>query len=507
MSNKKTEIIENSEKKNYTFELQETYLNFLISDPTAYIRCQNILDPKYFHDRLKPAVRYMQKYTDEYRVLPTPEQIKSETNIQLSKIADVQPQHVDWLLDQVQDFCRHRAIELVILEGADLVVEGRYADIETKIRDAMTISLSNDLGTDYYADPKSRMKEMLDRSDIVSTGWTTLDQKLYGGFQKGGLNIFAGGSGSGKSIFLQNLALNWSFMGYDVIYFSLELSENLVSTRLDSMISGYNTKELFKKMDEVDTKVRMKQKTSGSITIKKMSEAGTSANDLRAYLKEYEIQTGRRPTAVLVDYLDLMYPNNKKINPSDMFVKDKFVSEELRALSGEYHLLFATASQLNRGSVEANGEFDHSHIAGGISKINTADNVFGIFTSQSMRERGEYRLQMLKTRSSGSVGQHLELRFDTASLRVMDLTDDDMEQRPKDREALTKDIMARTRGTSVPAPKNDESDDDTTSPPMVKAKPKLGTTVNTQEAQQSMPSASPARASMLDLLKKNRSDR
>ena len=44
-------------------------------------------------------------------------------------------------------------------------------------------------------------------------------------------------------------------------------------------------------------------------------------------------------------------------------------------------------------------EFDHSHISGGLSKIQTADNVFGIFTSRAMRERGRYQLQLMKTRS------------------------------------------------------------------------------------------------------------
>ena len=63
------------------------------------------------------------------------------------------------------------------------------------------------------------------------------------------------------------------------------------------------------------------------------------------------------------------------------------MSEELRNLAMETNTLFVTASQLNRGAVEEI-EFHHHHIAGGISKIQTADNVIGIFTSNAMRERG-----------------------------------------------------------------------------------------------------------------------
>lgn len=447
----KKETIE--EVKNYTLELQKTYLDILLTDGNAFTRCQNILKPEYFHDRLKPAVRYILEFANDYRALPLPEQIKAETTVELQQYEGLQPQHVEWCLDEVQGFCRHRAVELVSFESADLIPAGKYSEYEAKLKEALTISLQTDLGTDYWEDPKSRIQAVLDRQDVVSTGWHALDQKLYGGFTKGTLNVFAGGSGSGKSLFLQNLALNWAFMGHDVIYVSLELSENLVSARLDSMVTGFSTKDIFRKIDDVDFKVKYahKNRKAGDLRVKKFPEAGTSSNDLRAYLKEYEIQTGKRPTAMVVDYLDLMYPNNAKINPSDMFIKDKFVSEELRALASEYHLLFATASQLNRGSTEANGEFDHSHIAGGISKINTADNVFAIYATPAMKERGEYQLQMLKCRSSSAVGQRIELAFDPTSLLIKDPDPDADQTTPRDAAKIAADIKARTQTAQAPA--------------------------------------------------------
>jgi hypothetical protein len=109
-----------------------------------------------------------------------------------------------------------------------------------------------------------------------------------------------------------------------------------------------------------------------------------------------------------------------------LFVKDKYVSEELRNLAMELNCIFVTASQLNRSSVEEI-EFDHSHISGGISKINTADNLIGIFTSRAMRERGRYQIQLMKTRSSSGVGQKIDLGFDVDTLRIFDLGEDDSE--------------------------------------------------------------------------------
>ena len=152
--------------------------------------------------------------------------------------------------------------------------------------------------------------------------------------------------------------------------------------------------------------------------------SGKNANDIRSYIKEFEIKNNKKFDVILVDYLDLMMPISRKVSPSDLFVKDKFVSEELRNLSMDLQTIFVTASQLNRGAVEEI-EFDHSHIAGGLSKIQTADNVFGIFTSRAMRERGRYQIQLMKTRSSSGVGQKIDLEFDIDSLRIRDLAEDE----------------------------------------------------------------------------------
>jgi len=120
----------------------------------------------------------------------------------------------------------------------------------------------------------------------------------------------------------------------------------------------------------------------------------------------------------------LLMPMGKKISAENLFVKDKYVSEELRNLAMEKNCVFVTAAQLNRGAVEE-VEFDHSHISGGLSKIQTADNVFGIFTSRAMRERGRYQIQLMKTRSSSGVGMKIDLEFHIDSRRITDCEQED----------------------------------------------------------------------------------
>jgi len=188
------------------------------------------------------------------------------------------------------------------------------------------------------------------------------------------------------------------------------------------MTTDIPSRDVFKSIDDVEMKVKMIGKKSGALQVKYMP-TGKNANDIRSYLKEYEIKTGKKVDVLLVDYLDLMHPIAAKISAENLFVKDKYVSEELRNLAMELQCIFVTASQLNRSSVEEI-EFDHSHISGGISKINTADNLIGIFTSRAMRERGRYQIQLMKTRSSSGVGQKIDLEFDLDSLRIRDCEQD-----------------------------------------------------------------------------------
>jgi len=407
----------------YGYEIQKVYLEMMMTDAESFVRAQAVFDPSSFDRRLHDCAAFLNDYVIEHNALPTFDMINAATDAQLKHPGDLQENHYDWLLKEFETFSKHKALEKAILDSADLLEKGEYGACEDLVKKAVQIGLQKDLGTDYWADPRGRLEAIKDKNGQISTGWPSLDKKLFGGFNRGELNIFAGGSGSGKSLFLANMGVNWALQGLNVVYLTFELSENLVSMRVDSMTTDIPSRDIFKSIDDVEMKVKMVGKKSGAFQVKYMP-TGKNANDIRSYLKEYEIKTGRKVDVLLVDYLDLMHPIAAKISAENLFVKDKYVSEELRNLAMELQCIFVTASQLNRSSVEEI-EFDHSHISGGISKINTADNLIGIFTSRAMRERGRYQIQLMKTRSSSGVGQKIDLEFDLDSLRIRDCEQDD----------------------------------------------------------------------------------
>ena len=409
--------------KEYNTDMQTLFLRMMVTNPELYTRVTNIMNPANFERKLKPVAEFIVEHGKKYNIMPEPIQIKASTGMDIDVIPELNDGHTDWFLEEFESFTRRQELERAILKSADLLEKGDFDPVEKLIKDAVQISLQKDMGTDYFSDPKGRLLALKSNNGQNSTGWPTMDKKLYGGFNRGELQIFAGGSGSGKSLFMQNLAVNWAQAGLNGAYITLELSEGLCSMRIDSMMTDISSKEIFKNIDNIEMRVKMMAKKAGKLRIKYMP-AQSTVNDIRAYCKELQIQTGVKIDFLCVDYLDLLMPVSAKVSPSDLFVKDKYVSEELRNLAKELNILFVTASQLNRSAVEEI-EFDHSHISGGISKINTADNVFGIFTSRSMRERGQYQLQLMKTRSSSGVGQKIELEFNVETLRITDPNKDD----------------------------------------------------------------------------------
>ena len=444
----------------YGYDIQKVYLEMMLTDAETFVRCQAVFNDQAFDRRLQSAAKFINDYVVEHNAMPTFDIVNASTNANLQHPGDLAENHYDWLLQDFETFSRHKALESAILKSADLLEKGEYGPVEDLVKQAVQIGLQKDLGTDYWKDPASRLKAIKDKNGQVTTGWASLDKKLFGGFNRGELNIFAGGSGSGKSLFLANLGVNWALAGLNVVYLTFELSENLVSMRIDSMTTDIPTRDIFKNIEDVEMKVKMIGKKSGAIQVKYMP-TGKTANDIRSFLKEYEIKTGKKVDVLLVDYLDLMMPIAKRISAENLFVKDKYVSEELRDLAMELNTLFVTASQLNRSSVEEI-EFDHSHISGGISKINTADNLIGIFTSRAMRERGRYQIQLMKTRSSSGVGQKIDLEFDVDSLRIRDLAEDEDYQEFSKRKSTVFDQIKRNSGSLDPdEPKDDPTQGDT----------------------------------------------
>lgn len=184
-----------TEIKNYDREVQKLYLQMLLHDPESFVRVQSIFNPDSFDRTLKPVAEFLNKHVTDYKVLPTLEQVRASTGIDFEPITGLTEGHSAWLLDEFEQFSRYKALEKAIIASADLIEKGQYGEVESRIKAAVQIGLTRDIGTAYFEDPRSRLMQLKNGNGQVSSGWRDIDHALYGGLNRGELTIFAGGSG------------------------------------------------------------------------------------------------------------------------------------------------------------------------------------------------------------------------------------------------------------------------------------------------------------------------
>lgn len=395
---------------------QQLLLEYLVSSPDVFAICSDIVKAEYFDPEFRHAVKFVKGYFDDHNAIPDVAQIDAETDVSLTT-RQITKDQFDYCCTEVETFCRRAAIKAAIVGAPQLLDKDDYGTLETSIKDAITISLNKDMGVDFFSDAKAALTRLISIGAPISTGWKDVDDVLFGGIARKQLALFSAGSGGGKSVTMQNLGLNLVAQGYNVLYISLELSEELLTERMTYMLSGVGRMQLHEKMDEAVYAISQfdNEHNAGKMMFKQLP-SGINANKIKSYLKEYELKFGHVPDAIILDYLDLMNPTDK-VSADNVFEKDKRVAEELRNVAFEFNLMMITASQLNRSSVGAE-VINHSHIAGGISKINTADVYITIILSETLKAAGEIAFHYQKTRNSDGVGKTTYLKWGKNNLRI-----------------------------------------------------------------------------------------
>ena len=206
-----------------------------------------------------------------------------------------------------------------------------------------------------------------------------------------------------------------------MLYITLELSEQLVAQRFDTMFTGVPSVMWQQQYKEIASMINTISGHAGRLVIKHMP-SGTNSNAIRAYLKEYELRYDQVPDLLIVDYLDLMGAN-EYVSADNVWEKDKRASEQFREIGFDYNMFLATASQQNRAALDAE-ELHQGHIAGGISKVNTVDVHVSIILTPAMKASGEIGFAFLKTRNSDGAGKTVWLKWDNTQLRILNPKED-----------------------------------------------------------------------------------
>src|SRR5574344_2469824 len=121
-------------KVEYTIDHQILFLQTIITDKELLLRSQNIIKPQYFDPKLRGTVKFILSYVDKYNEVPLPEEIYAETKIKLEKLTKIPNEFDKWFLENIEEFCRNKAVSEVIMDGPELLETNDYGLLEHKLK-------------------------------------------------------------------------------------------------------------------------------------------------------------------------------------------------------------------------------------------------------------------------------------------------------------------------------------------------------------------------------------
>ena len=363
----------------------------------------DILKPVYFDsDANKWLVGTIIAYFLEYKTAPTLEVMKVKIDGQAGMTNDViqvsvvenlkeswrnrEATDLKFVQEQTIEFCRNQVIKQAIMDSVDLLEHGQYDQIKKIVDEAMKAGSDRDLGHEYIEGIEERLTKSA--RDIIPTGWDPIDEVMDGGLGKGELGVVVAPAGIGKTWCLQNIGASAVKEGLNVVHYTLELNQNYVGLRYDTVFSGITTANIKYYQDEIKKKI---SQLKGTLLIKYFPTKSATVQTLSSHLKQIELQ-GIDIDLVIVDYADIL----RGIGTEKRHVLEN-IYEDLRGLAGEVEVPIWTASQANRSSLEEE-IIDATKVAEAYSKVMISDFVISVSRKVEDKIANTSRFHVIKNR-------------------------------------------------------------------------------------------------------------
>lgn len=398
--------------------MEQTIFSHLISNDGYARTVIPHLKEEYFQDNTDRVIYTMiDAHITKYDSIPTKEVLLTNLDdIALSeydyqevqeKIAGLSPDDkssTEWLVDKTEEFCQDRAIHTAILQSIE-VAEGESKNLTKSsipglLTDALSVSFDNRIGHDFLEDSAARLKYYQQEQVRVSFDIEYLNLVTRGGLLKKTLMTILAGTGVGKSAIMCHMATHNIRCGKNVLYISMEMSEEQTAQRMDANMLDVSIEE-FETIDPAIYTKRMdelKKTVKGQLFIKEYAPGSASAAHFRHLLDELKLKKKFVPDVVYVDYVNLCASSRFKQNMQNgSYGYIKAVAEELRAIAVDYDLPLITATQLNRGGMSSSdvGLEDTSESVG---LPMTTDYMFGVVSTEELEDMGCLMFKQLKNR-------------------------------------------------------------------------------------------------------------
>lgn len=400
----------------------------------------------YFEEKVEKAIfRYIANFINEYNTLPTENVIEYEASKDTSLNEDdlkdlirlwedIQQEFSEdvttgWLINITEEWCKERAIYLAVSESISIITDEKKSKgkgaIPELLKDALSVSFDTNIGHDFSDDAEARFEYYHKKEKRLPFDIELLNKITKGGVTPGTLNILLGSTNSGKTLFLSNFAASYLQQGFNVLYITLEISEEEIAKRIDSNLMNIAMGDIYSlSREEYLKKIeKIRKKTIGKLIIKQYPTGAGNTILFRSLLNELHLKKNFVPDVILIDYLTIC--SSSRIRTSEnSYSFYKSVAEEVRGLAVDLKIPIWSVIQTNRGAQGAS-DMELSDVAESHAISMTADFMLAIITTPEFIEEQKVMLKQLKSRyADPNYYNKIMIGMDRSKMKLYNLEDE-----------------------------------------------------------------------------------
>lgn len=379
------------------------------------------LKVEYFSDKTEKCIfKTIHEYIEKYNARPSKEAILISVNSSgtlnegdyalvleyfdgLDEIKS--KQNNEWLVENTETFCQNKAVRLAI-QKAIKIYEGKNENVTVTaipqlLMDAVAVSFDSNIGHDYIEQVEDRFDLYHQQIDRIPFDLDILNKITTRGTPKKTLNIVMAGINTGKSLGLCHFASSALSMGKNVLYITLEMSEEKIAERIDANLMNVDIDDLptldkSSFMNRFD--MRIVKKTRGKLIIKEYPTSTAHVGHFRHLLNELRLKKKFVPDIIFVDYINICASQRLKLGgTSNSYTVVKAIAEELRGLAVEKDVPIWSATQANRAAQRsADMEMDDTSESMGLPAV--VDFMIAIMEPEDLKPLGQFLCKQLKNR-------------------------------------------------------------------------------------------------------------
>jgi replicative DNA helicase len=380
---------------------QMKVISSLLTHKTFLQNIYDILSDEYFSNPahkwiINEILDYYQKYhtTVSMDVLKVEmkkmdnEVLQISVKEQLREAYKADIDDLEYVREEFSTFCKNQQLKRALLSSVDLLKAGDYDSIKFMIESAMKAGQDKDIGHEYKKDLESRYRE--DHRRIVPTPWSSINNLIQGGLGNGDLGLIFGNPGGGKSWTLVALGGYAVKMGYNVLHYTLELSESYTGRRYDAFFSQIPVDNLDKHKKEIEA---LTPDLPGELIIREFPTGKTTTNALESHIKKVQ-DLGIKPDLIIIDYIDLLATKKRNVDRKGE-IDDIYTS--IKGLARELDIPIWSVSQVNRAGAKDN-IIEGDKAAGSYDKLMITDFSMSLSRKKEDKVNGTGRLHIMKNR-------------------------------------------------------------------------------------------------------------